>query len=201
MYVQSISQDNISMRGKGSDSFWKRAKQKLVDAIPEATIKDGEEKVKDWVKNNDLISNPAINRSIMGVTAMMFQPAIDLSNKRVDEDTREISKNKTIAKILAGTTVGIVVRELCYKLCQKMTDVSGNKSYSKALLPKKYLKELSENHVYLNNYRSAISTCVAMIVMLFTNFLIDAPLTTLLTNKLNEKTRANKIKQKEVNNG
>ena len=55
----------------------------------------------------------------------------------------------------------------------------------------------------LKNYRSALSTAVAILAMCFTNFAIDAPLTVYLTNKFNDKTASNPAdsKKKEVLNG
>ena len=49
-------------------------------------------------------------RLILGATALATQPFIDLNNKDVDEETRKISAARTIAKIIAGTTVGVLVR-------------------------------------------------------------------------------------------
>ena len=49
-------------------------------------------------------------RIILGATALATQPFIDLNNKDVDEETRKISAARTIAKIIAGTTVGVIVR-------------------------------------------------------------------------------------------
>ena len=47
---------------------------------------------------------------ILGATALATQPVIDLKNKEVDEETRMTSVARTIAKIVAGTIVGVVVR-------------------------------------------------------------------------------------------
>jgi hypothetical protein len=125
----------------------------------------------------------------MGATAIMSQPTIDYYNKKVDEDTRVIARNRTIAKIIVGTLVGIAVRGSSYELVRKMTNINGIKSYSKALLPKNYSSELIKDKVLLDNYRSAISTALAILAMCYTNFAIDAPLTAYLTNYLNEKSK------------
>jgi hypothetical protein len=97
-----------------------------------------------------------------------------------------VSICRTIAKIIAGTTVGILVRGSCYNLVKKMTMTEGASKFSKTLLPKRYTKELSKVEAFLKNYRSALSNGVAIGAMCFTNFLIDAPLTVLLTNKLSD---------------
>lgn len=87
------------------------------------------------------MSRPAENRGIMGATALLTQPAIDASNHKVDKETRRVSVNRTIAKIIAGTGVGMfVVRGPIYKGILSMTNIKGNSKFSKALLPKNILK-------------------------------------------------------------
>lgn len=49
-------------------------------------------------------------RLILGATAILMQPAIDASNKNVDEKTRKVSVARTIAKIVAGTLTGFAIR-------------------------------------------------------------------------------------------
>jgi hypothetical protein len=97
-----------------------------------------------------------------------------------------VSICRTIAKIIAGTTVGILVRGSCYNLVKNMTKPEGTNKFSKALLPKRYTKEIGKVEAFLKNYRSALSNIVAIGAMCFTNFLIDAPLTVLLTNKFSD---------------
>ena len=156
--------------------------------MPQQTVKDSNKQLQRWDKWGNLISKPAENRAIMGATALLTQPAIDYYNHKVDEETRTVSRNRTIAKILAGTGVGVfVVRGPIYKAIATMTDPKGKSKYSKSLLPKKYLTELAKNEVFLKNYRSALSMSVALVAMCATNFLLDAPLTAYLTNKFNEK--------------
>lgn len=187
MYIQP-NYNNVNMRGSEKNSgFWKRLKQKAIDAMPEATFKDGTKKIAKWKKYDEAASHPAKNRLIMGVTALATQPAIDYYNHKVDKETREVSRIRTIAKILAGTAVGIAVRGSCYELVSKMTKIKGKEKYSKALLPTKHLKDLVKNPTLLKNYRSALSTSLAILVMCITNFVIDAPLTVFLTNHFNEK--------------
>lgn len=165
-------------------NFREKLFQKLLDIVPEKTLKDGDKRTD---KFNNMLSRPDVNRLIMGATALLSQPAIDYYNHRVDEETRVVSRNRTIAKILAGTSVGIVVRGLCYQAISKMTDLNGTKKYSKWLVPEKWVKKFAENPTKLGNYKNALSTSIALCVMLFTNFLIDAPLTVYLTNRFNAK--------------
>ena len=190
MYIQPISDNNISMYGKPNPkpSSWKamtnRIKQKLFDALPDATFKDTS---KFWREVDSRITRPAENRAIMGVSALTTQPVIDASNKKVDEKTRKISICRTISKIVVGALVGICVRGSVYKCVRTMTNVNGKGSLSKALLPKKYINELAKEPKFLENYRNALSTGSAILVMLFTNFAIDAPLTVRMTNLLKKK--------------
>lgn len=197
--IQPNTNNNISMQGKWSwKSFKNRAKQSILDAMPSCTFNDTKDKV-DKLKNIDgKMSRPAENRGIMGVFALILQPLIDSGNKRVDDETRKISVCRTIAKVVAGTCVGMAVRGACYSTVQKMTDVEKNGKHSKALLPKKFMKKLAEDKGLMKNYRSALSTGVALLAMCITNFAIDAPLTVLLTNFLTEKAGLKKTeKQKE----
>lgn len=194
MYIQP-NNNNVVMTGApktpNSRSSWKkignRVKQYIIDAIPEHTFKDTPRRVNRWKNFDERMSRPAENRLIMGATAIVTQPAIDYYNHKVDEDTRVVSRNRTIAKIIAGTGVGILVRGSCYNLVSKMTNAEGNRKYSKALIPKEYLKEAIENPKLLKNYRSALSMGVAILAMCVTNFVGDAPITVYLTNEFNSR--------------
>ena len=193
MYIQQNSY-NVNMCGKKDNpQFWKRLKQKVLDVLPDATIKGGTKKVENWKKTDEIFSHPAANRFIMGATALVTQPTIDYYNHKVDKETREVSRLRTVSKILAGTAVGIIVRGSCYRVVEKMTNFKDVKSVSKALLPTKFLNELANDAKLLKNYRNALSTTIAVIAMCVTNFLIDAPLTVFLTNHFNDK----RLKKKE----
>ena len=127
-------------------------------------------------------------RVIMGATAIITQPFIDAHNKKVNEDTRRASVAKTIAKIIVGTATGFAVRYLCIK---------GIKYSSKTIneLPKDikpFSKKLQTfftpenvnvaNKDAIEQYRNAMGTFVSLGIMLFTNFMVDAPGTKKLTN-------------------
>lgn len=201
MNIQPIQYNNISMQGN-PNSNWNKLKhrvvQKILDTTPEVTAKESARKLEKMKKVDEIISKPAENRGIMGLTALITQPAIDSCNHKVDEDTRRVSINRTIAKIIAGTCVGMfVVRGPIYKGIEKMTDIKGSSKYSKALIPKKCFNELYNNPKFLKNYRSALSMGVALLAMCVTNFVLDAPLTIFLTNLLNKKNN----KTEEVKNG
>lgn len=202
MNIQPIAYNNVTMekapKKPNPNSLVDRIKQSIIDVAPGSTFKDGEERIANWVRFDERMSRPAENRGVMGGTAIVLQPAIDASNKRVDNETRQISICRTIAKIIAGTCVGMVVRGSAYGLVGKMTDSKGEHNYSKALLPKKYMQELSQNPKLLKNYRSALSTGLAIIAMCVTNFVLDAPITVFLTNKFTE--AANLKNAKEAHN-
>ena len=203
MNIQPINSYNVSMTGKVPEksgavkSFAKKIKQKIIDVLPEATFKETPEKIEKWKKFEEFVSRPAENRAIMGATAILLQPTIDACNRDVSDKTRQISINRTISKIVAGTLVGIMVRGSAYKLVQKFTNIEGKGRFSKLLLPKKYLEEFASEPKFLKNHRSALSTLLAMLAMCVTNFAIDAPLTVYLTNKANARTEK-KIALKEA---
>lgn len=151
------------------------------------------------------ISSPE-QRLILGITAMMTQPFIDYYNKDVDENTRKSSTEKTIAKIIVGTFTGVAIRDLTIKLAKKFTNVdkvteNGVTYFKKAnknsfFTPKNitnYSKDANDK------YTKAMGTFLATFIMLFTNFIIDAPLTNLLFNKIHD-IGAKKNKEKEIKN-
>ena len=150
---------NVSMRAKkpnkgASKSFWKKLKQKALDMLPSGTHNDSK-KTNDKKQNIDtLLSRPEINRALMGATAMITQPAIDMANYDVNKDTREVARNRTIAKIIAGTCVGILVRGGCYRLVAKMTKTNAKSAFEKALIPIVKTEEFLKNETYQKNYRN-----------------------------------------------
>ena len=189
------------MQGKPNIS-WTNLKnsvmQKIIDVVPEHTQKESAKRLERWNKIDNWVSKPAQNRFIMGATALMTQPFIDYNNKKVDEETRKMAFFNRLAVILAGTTVGMfIVRGPIHTLTEKMTNLKGNSRFSKALLPKKYLKEITENEKFLKNYRVALSTSLAVSSCAVTNFLLDAPLTIYLTNSFKDKF-VDKVTKQEV---
>ena len=118
------------------------------------------------------------SRLILGVSALATQPFIDYYNKNVDEKTRKYSVCKTISKIIVGTTVGVIVRALAIKYSAKLLRaVDVTKSLPDALKSARSRKVL----------QSTIGDILGIGVCLFTNFLIDAPLTKKSTNYLVKK--------------
>lgn len=205
MKIYPVSNNNnISMQGKCKNPNWimkplRRFEQWLLDASPSHTSKESKNTIKNQDKMTYWVSHPMWNRGILGATALLTQPTIDYYNHRVDDETRTVSRNRTIAKIVAGTLVGMfVVRGPVHKLVEKMTNPFGNGKYSKALLPKQDIEELAKNKTYLKNYRATLAMVLALGAMCITNFVLDAPLTIILTNMLNDKSRKKEAKTVET---
>lgn len=141
-------------------------------------------------KINKHVSSPE-QRLILGVTALFTQPFIDLSNKRVNEETRLMSFARTLAKIVVGTTVGVLVRKECIRLAHHYSKMDaipklnaiesfGTKANKYSFLSPQYVRTYNKD--FHNNYANALGSYLGIGVSLVTNFLIDAPLTQLLTN-------------------
>ena len=156
-------------------------------------------------------------RIILGATALATQPFIDLNNKDVDEETRKISAARTIAKIIAGTTVGVIVRYAGiwaanrYSKFEKVFADADKKIVEKIIPDKKngfLTPAFAKNTIFpiseaelakrMTRYRKAMGTLLATIAMVATNFLCDAPLTKYLTKVFQkglEKTDTQEAKQ------
>jgi hypothetical protein len=72
------------------------------------------ENVTSVVKINDEF-NTWHQRLALGIASISTQPFYDYFNKNVDQDTREYSAMRTVAKIIVGTTEGCLVRALAIK--------------------------------------------------------------------------------------
>lgn len=158
-----------------------RVINKIVSKLPELCISN--DKILRGIKwTGEHISSPQ-NRLILGVSALLSQPYIDLFNRRVDEDTRKTSASRTAAKIIAGTTSGFFVRYYTIKIIEKMTKMPSKtkKCWETFFTPSPELVKLSGK--MLSQYKNTIGSILALVVMLFTNFLFDAPVTKFLTNK------------------
>ena len=160
----------------------------VAGAIPTVTI-NGERanKIITWIGKN--ISSPE-NRLILGVTALMSQPFIDLHNRKVDEETRKVSAARTVAKIIAGTLTGVLVRKGCIKAIDAFSKLPSQLS-STTKYPRLRTLFTPDSAIAgvmtdLTHYKNALGTIISLFVMTITNFAIDAPLTKFLTNKFND---------------
>ena len=133
-----------------------------------------------WIGEH--ISTPE-NRLILGISALMSQPFIDAANKNVDEKTRRYSVARTVAKIIAGTTTGVIIRKLCIKAIDAFTVENVTSAMKCKKLRQCLLPTVEYTAKQLVQYKNTIGSLAALGVMLFTNFLIDVPLTKFLTNK------------------
>ncbi len=128
-------------------------------------------------------------RAILGLTAIVMQPIIDWKNKNVDKKTREVSVARTCAKIIAGTLTGVALRYGFIKgikaLSKPVSEIPKNaKPFTKKLMHCLTPDNLNpKDKDALDQYRNAMGTILSLVAMVFTNFLIDAPLTKFLTNK------------------
>lgn len=157
--------------------------------------------VKNPAKYNHVgqaLASPHWNRLALGVAAILTQPWIDFFNPRVDRDTAISSALRTIAKICVCTTVGFCVRGSSYKLVEKLAHGTSREG-STLFTPMEILKEKNAElrNSKLKLHKNTLSTVIALSVMMFTNFLLDAPLTTRAANKLLEIYRDYKEKNGE----
>lgn len=173
-------------------NYAQRAKKWVFDKMPSLEFKNpGIIRSIKWIGQN--ISSPQ-NRVILGATALMSQPFIDLHNRNVNEETRKVSAARTVAKIIAGTTTGFLVRHYCIKAVNAFSkDPAEAENFLQSIFFPKGIAKTSVKGMI--KYRKALGTYASLAVMLFTNFAIDAPLTKFLTNIfVKEMINRNKIK-------
>lgn len=151
-----------------------KAEYKIIIMKP---IVIGDKPTKILTKYATKIAGPE-NRLILGVSAIASQPFIDYFNKNVDEKTRKYSVCKTIAKIIVGTTVGVIVRALAIKYSAR---------YIKSVDVSKIMPDALRNPNSRKILQKTIGDVLGLGVCIFTNFLIDAPLTKIGTNFLAKK--------------
>jgi hypothetical protein len=159
----------------------------IAGAVPTMTVKgERANKIISWIGKN--ISSPE-NRLILGVTALMSQPFIDLHNRKVDEETRKVSACRTVAKIIAGTLTGVLVRKGCIKAIDAFSKLPTELAQSTKYPWLRTLftpdAAISGALTDLTHHKNALGTFLSLFVMTITNFAIDAPLTKYLTNKFN----------------
>ena len=147
--------------------------------------------------------NSVEQRLALGVTAMAIQPVIDLKNKKIAPETRITSANRSFAKAFVGLATGLVVRSGCIKaaeaaltkeaLADKLAKITAQSQTKKSI---EKAKDFIKNKGGAKQYAAVIGTLAALGIMIGTNFLLDAPLTNLMTNKLNKKYDKNAHKEK-----
>lgn len=156
---------------------------KIVQRCPKSEFNGGHaEKVINYFDR--FISVPE-NRLIIGVSALASQPWIDLFNKDVDEKTRKVSCARTIGKTVSGTITGVLLRKGFIKLARNYSKV-GAKGVKNLFTPSNAV--LGSDHAY-KQYQNAMGTLLAVVGLVFSNFLIDAPLTNFITNRILKNTK------------
>ena len=163
--------NGINFQSSWYDKFFKSIPQKDVNNVAQ------------FNKVGSMLASPHYNRLALGVAAISSQPFMDYFNPKVDRDTATASAIRTTSKIAVCTTVGFAVRGACYNLVDKYVHGS-EKEGSTLLTPNSILQEKSKElrNAKLKLHKNAMSTVTALGVMLFTNFLLDAPLTTKVSN-------------------
>lgn len=145
---------------------------------------------------------------ILGTFGLIVQPAIDLRNKEVDKDTRKISALRSAAKAIIGTATGLVVRTATIKGAELAFSKkgSGGKILDEQKIYRTFKKgfdslKLDDGKLSdaIKRTPSVIGSLVALGVMIFTNFLVDAPLTNLTMEKLDKLVPNLGNKEKENN--
>ncbi len=164
---------------QGALNSMRSIKQKGLNILPNANFSD--EKFLYYLNYIGKNFSSDKQRLALGVTALATQPFIDAHNKRVDEKTRKVSVARTVAKIIAGTLTGFLIRYGCIKSIKAFSQIPGKgvAKYKTIFTPKGVTDNTTDA---FEQYRNAMGTVVALGVMVFTNFLIDAPLTKFLTN-------------------
>lgn len=165
--------------------------------------------------------NSPEQRLLQGVVALGIQPFIDFRNKGTDDDTRAVSVARTIGKIIAGTSVGVCVRYASIAIAKKFskfdieTEDGKIKAFKKLAGKSIFTPNIGEKVIgmeiekFERNYKNYIKTwgtILGVAAMVFTNFLIDVPITKAITKKLTPKVKAkidsdnNKKSGKQVKN-
>lgn len=172
-------------------------RRRLLKIIPNIDVQENPE-LTDWAH---IINRPDVNRGIMGLTAILTQPLIDRYNPNVDEETAKTSMYRTIGKIVAGTTVGCIVRSSVYYLLETFMDTRLNApKWKRTLMPDVDIQASlnTSRKGWFKGYKNIISTGVGLTVMLFTNPLLDVPMTSFITEKLMKLKKTQSTKEGQV---
>ena len=196
MSISSVENNSYNVNFNGRlGNFANKAKQSFYDVFANRTVPERADKFYKWTGKK--ISS-AENRVILGVFAILLQPFFDFFNRKQDEKTRIVSVCRTIAKIIAGTLTGYIVRKGSIKLiqaCSKMPAPNLPK-WRTILTPN--VKNI--NPEALAQYQNALGTYAALAAMVYTNFAIDAPFTMYMTNKFTDKAEKHLAKREMLKN-
>ena len=115
-------------------------------------------------------------RLAFGVAALVLHPVMDKLNPWIDEETKKTSAVRSAAKAIACTTTGVIIREACI--------LGTNAILESKKLASKIPEFMKQNK---NHTAAVIGTLMGLGIMMFTNFLIDVPLTDKLTHLFTKK--------------
>ncbi len=131
----------------------------------------------------EVMSTPQ-QRVIIGSSALILHPIIDLNNTRVDERTRQTSASRSMSRAIVGTVSGIAVRALCNNLGDKLAK-SKNPTFTIDAIK-------TADHAQVKRYGVILGSILSFLALAVTNFIFDVPLINKYQNLINEKVFHNK---------
>ena len=146
-------------------------------------IELGNRLTKFFTRLPEVISTPQ-QRMIVGGSALILHPIIDLNNKKVDKRTRETSASRSMSRAIVGTVSGIAVRAFCNNAGDKLSK-SKNPAFAIDAL-----KNASSEQ--LKRYGVVLGSILSLLALSVTNFIFDVPLINKYQNLINEKVFHNK---------
>ncbi|MBQ3101444.1 hypothetical protein IJC60_00400 [bacterium] len=150
-------------------------------------MKLGNKLTKIFTRLPEVISTPQ-QRMLVGGSALILHPIIDLNNKKVDKRTRETSASRSMSRAIIGTISGIAVRSLCNNAGDKL---------SKSKNPALAIDALKNaDSAQLKRYGVVLGSILSLLALSVTNFIFDVPLINKYQNLINEKVFNNKPQDK-----
>lgn len=148
-------------------------------------IQLGSKLTKIFTRLPEVISTPQ-QRMLVGGSALILHPIIDLNNKNVDKRTRETSASRSMSRAIIGTISGIAVRALCNNAGDKL---------SKSKNPALAIDAIKNaDSAQLKRYGVVLGSILSLLALSITNFIFDVPLINKYQNIINEKVFHNKPK-------
>lgn len=117
-------------------------------------------------------------RLAFGVAALALHPVMDKMNPWIDDETKETSAIRSTAKAIACTLTGVIIREACI--------LGTDALLSNENIVKKLPQFMTKDKGHTG---AVIGTLMGLGIMMFTNFLIDVPLTDKLTHMFTERAK------------
>ncbi len=153
---------------------------------------------------------------VMSSAEAVVSPAIDIGIGEVitkatnekDNRTRQSSKTQAIrthAQAVGGTITGVAIRALCIFASTLLMSKLGEKAGSKIadIINPEKLSSAQNLYKYKENaeaWGKSIGGASAILVMMFTNFLLDIPLVNYINKKITNLVSKNTSNDKEVKN-